>query len=164
VVRRLSLLLVVLLAATCVPAAAPAASGKKMTITILSLTRVTVPHDLAPKGRENKGDYIEYKSLLLTVGPLFGKKKKNQPIGWEAGIQTYTSATTARVKGVATFPGQGKIRFNGPMKELKNGKISVRIRGGTGKFAGATGVLLIGPGELQSVNTYRLVIPGAIVA
>jgi hypothetical protein len=160
VVRRLSLLLVVLLAATYVPAA----SAKRMTITILSLTRVTVPHDLAPKGRENKGDYIEYKALLVTVGPLFGKQKKNQPVGWEAGIQTYTSATTAKVKGVATFPGQGKIRFNGVMKSLKNGKLSVPIRGGTGKFSGATGVLLIGPGDLKSVNTYRLDIPGVVVA
>ncbi len=135
-----------------------------MTITILSVTRVTVPHDSSPKGRENKGDYIEYKALLLTIGPIFGKQKKNQPIGWEAGTQTYTSSTDVRVVGEATFPGQGTIKFKGAMKSLKKGFVSVRIVGGTGKFTGAQGVLLIGPGDLKSVNTYRLNLPGVGVA
>jgi hypothetical protein len=161
VARRLIALLVTLAAAACLPAAVPAAKTQKLTITILSVTRVTVPHDTAPKGRENKGDYIEYKALLLTVGPLFGKQKKNQPVGWEEGTQTYTSATSARVRGKATFPGRGTISFRGPMKSLKNGMLSVPIVGGTGKFTEARGVLLIGPGDLQSVNTYRIRLPGS---
>ena len=45
------------------------------------------------------------------------------------------------------------------MKSLKNGMISVPVVGGTGKFSGATGVLLIGDGDLESVNTYHLSIP-----
>jgi hypothetical protein len=162
--RRLSLFLVVVLAATFAPAAFPAAHAKRMTITILSLTQVTMPHDTTPKGRENKGDFIQYKALLVTVGPLFGRHEKNQPVGYEAGTQTFTSSTDVRVNGQATFPGQGTIEFRGDMRTLKNGLVSVPVVGGTGKFTGADGVLLIGPGDLKSVNTYRLSLPGAGVA
>jgi hypothetical protein len=165
VVRRLSLLLALLVAAPLVPVASGGTHAKKMTITIVSQTRVAIPHDLAPKGRENKGDWISYKALLLTVGPLFGKQRKNQPVGWEEGTQTYVNATDARVRGTATFPGQGTIRFRGLMKEVAGGKITVPIVGGTGKFSGATGTLLIGPGQVRSVNTYRLNLPtGAPIA
>jgi len=163
-VRRLSVLLAVMLATAVLPAAVPAASPKKMTITILSLTRVTVPHDIKPVGRENRGDYIRYQALLVTIGPLFGKQKKNQPIGWERGTQTFTSATGVRAQGTATFPKQGTIKYKGAMKQLKRGFVSVPIVGGTGKFTGAKGVLLIGPGQLKSVNTYRLSLPGVGVA
>jgi hypothetical protein len=160
-VVRLTPLLVAALAASVslVPAASSQSQDRKMTITIVSRTQVAMPHDLAPKGRENKGDWIQYKALLLTVGPLFGKRHKNLPVGFEAGTQTYTNATDARLRGKTTFPGQGTIRFRGMMKDLPNGRISVRVVGGTGKFAGAKGVLIIGPGEMQSVNTYRLTIP-----
>jgi hypothetical protein len=141
------------------PAASAQSQDRKLTIKVLSRTQVAIPHDLPPKERENKGDWIQYKALLLTVGPLFGKRHKNQPVGFEAGTQTYTNATDARVRGKTTFPGQGTIRYRGMMKELRNGMISVPIVGGTGKFAGAKGVLLIGPGQVESVNTYRLTIP-----
>ena len=151
------------LAASVLPAAAPA-KDKTMTIKILSLIRVTVPHDTAPKGRENKGDYVTYRALLVTVGPLFGKKKKNIPVGYELGKQTFTSATDASIKSEVTFPGQGTLRVRGAMRTLKNGLTRVPIVGGTGKFAGARGELLIGPGDLKSVNTYHLSIPGVGVA
>jgi len=170
VMRRLSLILATVLAVTSVPAAFGAthtsstAQERKLTITIVSRTRIFIPHDLAPKGKENKGDWIRYRALLLTVGPLFGKKKKNQPIGWESGTQTYLNAVDARIRGTSTFPGQGTITFKGVMKSLKNGLISVPVTGGTGKFNGATGVLLIGSGNLESVNTYHLRIPDTGVA
>ena len=83
---RLILSLAMLSAASAflVPTASPRSQDKKVTIKILSRTQVAIPHDLVPKGRENKGDWISYKALLLTVGPLFGKKHKNQPVGFEA--------------------------------------------------------------------------------
>jgi hypothetical protein len=163
--RRLALILATAVAVASVPAALGAAhtsstaQAHKLTITILSRTRIFVPHDLAPKGKENKGDWIRYRALLLTVGPLFGKKNKNQPVGWESGTQTYLNAVDARIRGTSTFPGQGTITFKGLMRSLKNGMISVPVIGGTGKFNGARGVLLIGAGSLQSVNTYHLNIP-----
>jgi hypothetical protein len=173
VLRRLSPVLVTLLAVTVVSAASAAAhvrsasavsADTRMTITITSQMRNYTQHDLAPKGKENKGDWFRYRALLRTVGPLFGKKTKNLPVGWEAGTQTYINKVDARIKGTATFPGQGTIKFRGVMRTLKNGMIRVPVVGGTGKFKGATGVLLIGAGNLTSVNTYRLKIPesGAI--
>jgi hypothetical protein len=164
VLRRVSLLLVLLLAVSLVPAATGGTQAKKFEFTILSRMQVTQPFDIDPKGRENRGDYIKYKALLLTTGPLFGKQKKNQPVGWEQGTQTYLNATDARVRGKTTFPGQGTITYRGMMKSLRNGMISVPITGGTGRFTGAQGVLLIGPGDVSSLNTYRLSLPGAGIA
>ncbi len=162
-VRRLSLLVVVVLLGALVPAAQGKAQARTVTITVLSLTRITIPHDVPPKGKENKGDYIEYRDLLLSVGPLFGKKA-NQPVGWDKGTLTYTSATDARVIGQAVFPGQGKLKVKGTMKALKDGSNSVKIVGGSGKFVGAKGVLIIGPGDLKSLNTFRFTVPGGTVA
>ena len=165
VLRPLSLILVALFAVSLISVALGAthassqAQTKKMTITILSRTRIYIPHDLAPRGKENKGDWIRYRAQLLTVGPLFGKKNKNQPIGWEAGTQTFVSGVDARIRGTTTFPGHGTIKFKGLMRSLRNGMISVPVIGGTGKFNGAKGVLLIGAGNLESVNTYHLRIP-----
>ena len=172
-VRRLSPVLMLLLALTGVSAVSAAShvrnttavsADTKLTITITSQMRNYTAHDLAPKGKENKGDWFQYRALLRTVGPLFGKKRKNLPVGWEAGTQTYINKVDARIKGTATFPGQGTIKFRGVMRSLKNGMLSVPVVGGTGRFKGATGVLLIGAGNLTSVNTYRLKIPesGAI--
>ena len=167
--RRLTLLLAIVLGGTLVlPAAQAATRARKMTIEVLSLTRVTIPHDRPPKGKENKGDWLEYKDSLLTTGPLFGKTKKNQPIGWDAGTQTFTSPTTIRLRGEATFPGQGTIRFRGALKSLPNGSSSVPVIGGTGRFTGARGLLVLGkpfgPNEIESINTYRIRLPGGPVA
>ena len=64
------------------------------------------------------------------------------------------NATDARVR--AARPGAGHDQVQGRDEVAENGTISVPIVGGTGKFTGAKGVLLIGPGDLTSVNTYRL--------
>ena len=164
--RRLSLVLAALVAAFSAGSGwgatqAPArADAKKLTFQIMSLSRVTIPHDKAPKGRENRGDWISYRSLLVSVGPLFGKKKKFTPVGFEAGKYTFTSATTAKINSTATFHGQGTIKIRGPLTDHKDGTSTVPIVGGTGKFNGAHGVLVISPGTtLKAVNTYKLSLP-----
>jgi hypothetical protein len=169
--RRLLLTSIPVLAAISVASswAAPQvqlrAGDKKMTFKILALSRVTIPHDLAPKGRENRGDWISYRSLLVTVGPLFGKKKKFTPVGFEAGKYTWTSATAARITSTATFRGQGTIKIRGAITDHKDGTSTIPIVGGTGKFTGARGVLVISPGTtLKAVNTYRLRLPETGVA
>ena len=121
---------------------------------------MTQPHDIAPKGRENRGDYIKYKALLLTVGPLFGKQKKNVAVGYEEGTQTYRTPPTRGCGARRRSRGRARSTFGALMKSLRNGTISVPIVGGTGKFTGAHGVLIIGPGDLSSLNTYRLSLPG----
>lgn len=157
--RALPLIAVVLVAAL-----APAAqAAKKMTIKLESHVRVARVYDLPPKGRENKGDYIKYQDLLLNTEPRFGRKK-GVAVGYDKGTLTYTSATDARVSGSAHFPTLGTITYKGAMKSLKNGSSSVRIIGGTGKFSGARGVLIIGPGNQVAMNTFRFTLPETGVA
>jgi hypothetical protein len=167
--RPLALLLVTLVGLTAVPLATPSSStgnapqGKKMTLTVISRIRPPTlkTHDLKPKGKPNRGDWIHYQALLLAVKKVPGSNKYNagDPIAWEEGRQTFLSATETRLKGTAHFPGKGTISFNGVMVEQKNGVVTVKVVGGTGKFYGATGVLLISSdeqNELDSVNIYRI--------
>jgi hypothetical protein len=160
-VRWLSPLVVVVLAAAFTPVGS--AAKKPITITVESHVRVSIPFDLPPKGKENKGDYIKYQDLLLNTQPMFGKKK-GIPVGWDKGTLTYTSATDARLRGQAHFPGHGSIKFRGIMKPLKDGSSSVKIVGGGGKFLGARGVLIIGPGNTSALNTFRFTLPDGPVA
>ena len=165
--RRLSLILVALVGLSAVPAAAPssstgtAADAKKLTLIVISRTRVQTPHDLKPKGKPNRGDWIHYQALLLAVKKVPGSKtyQAGDPVAWEEGRQTFLSATETRLKGTAHFPGKGTISFNGMMVTQKNGVITVKVVGGTGKFYGARGVLTIASdenNEVDSVNIYRL--------
>ncbi len=158
-VRRVSPLIAVVLAAAIVPAA----HAKTITITVESQVRVSIPHDLPPKGRENKGDYLKYQSLLLNTEPRFGKKK-GVAVGWDKGTLTYLSATTARFAGAAFFPGQGSLKYKGVMKDLANGNSSIKIVDGGGKYLGARGVLIIGPGNEKALNTFRFTLPSGSVA
>jgi hypothetical protein len=151
---------------TLLPAAHGASAGKasetkKMTLILISRTRVQTPHDYKPKGKPNKGDWISYQALLLGVEKIPGSNKyrAGDPVAWEEGKQTFTSTTDARLRGTAHFPGKGTITFSGMMVAQKNGVITVKVVSGTGKFHGATGVLLISSdagNDVDSVNIYRL--------
>ena len=160
ILRRL--LPVILVAA--VASLAPAGQAKPpMTITVVSEVRVSIPHDLPPKGRENKGDYLRYQSLLLNAEARFGKKK-GVPVGWDKGTLLYLSPTVASFTGSAHFPGQGSIKYKGVMKDIGNGNSSIKIVGGGGKFSGAKGVLIIGPGNESALNIFRFTVPSGTVA
>jgi hypothetical protein len=160
VLRRLSPVLVFLLAAALVPVGQ--ANGP-MTITVVSHVRVSIPHDTPPTGKENKGDYLKYQSLLLNTEPRFGKKK-GVAVGWDKGTLTYLSATVARFTGAAHFPGQGSIQYRGVMRSLANGNSSIKIVGGGGKYTGAKGILIIGPGDETALNIFKFTLPSGSVA
>jgi hypothetical protein len=164
--RRLPALLALVLLSTLVVGSAAQAETtvKKLNFEVMSYTRITEPHDLPPKGRENKGDYIIYRNLLVSVGPLFGKEKFPLAVGYETGTLTYLSATVARIRGKMTFQGQGTILIRGKMKDLPNGSTTVPVVGGTGKFSRASGVLIVGPGSTKALNTFRLKLSGPITA
>jgi hypothetical protein len=166
--RRLPLLIVLLPVLALVPAANARkdanTAGRTVSFQVMSFVRIAKPYDFPPKGKENKGDYIEFKSVLATIGPLFGKPNKNMPVGWDKGTLVYLNAVDARLRGTATFLGQGTIIYRGKMKSLSRGRSSVPIIGGAGKFRGAKGVLIIGAGELKALNTFRFKLPGALTA
>ena len=109
------------------PVSAPA--PRAMTITVLSVQTAALSHDRAPKGR-SAGDRIEFVNTLRNTTPRFGKGA-NAKIGSDTGTMTFTSKSTARMKGVATLP-DGTIDFDGAITVLPNDTVTVPIVGGTG--------------------------------
>ena len=92
-------------------AAAPAAQGAtSVTLVFTSYTTITKTLDVAPRGKPNRGDKIEFKDLLVATSNQLGKKK-GKPIGYDAGTVLYTSATTQMIEGVTTIPGVGTLTF-----------------------------------------------------
>ena len=47
--------------------------AQRVRIELTSLTTVLVQHETKPKGRPHKGDWIEFKDLLLNRAAEFGK-------------------------------------------------------------------------------------------
>jgi hypothetical protein len=144
--------------------AAPAASAAAATRTI-KVTSVSVAYketDKPPKGA-SKGDTIKYSDRLLNaVSKQFGRKK-GAVIGSDHGTMTFTSAHSATFDGVADLPG-GTLRLSGTVVGIASNSFAIPVTGGTGTFAGATGYVVVGPGEKRSLNTYALTFPSAPVA
>jgi hypothetical protein len=130
-------------------------------IRLASLTTILVQHDTKPKGRPNKGDSIEFKDLLLNKVPQFGKAK-GKPVAWDEGEVLYTSATTRKIKVIATFPGVGSITYVGVFTSNESSSTVARIIGGTGGFKEATGTVTIGSGSQTAPNIFVVTVPHTI--
>jgi hypothetical protein len=88
--------------------------------------------------------------------PQFGKPKGAR-VGTSSGVTTALSSQTARADAVARFPG-GTVHARGVGKIDPNPKIP--IVGGTGLYAGATGVVEgrhLANGD--TLNVVRLQVP-----
>jgi hypothetical protein len=97
----------------------------------------------------------------VNVAPQFGKGA-NARVGVDRWTMTFTGAHSARVAGEAVLPG-GRIRFSGPLTADAVNGLTIPVVGGTGRYAQASGVLVVGSGTSSSLNIYRLVlgkIPG----
>ena len=125
---------------------------------MLSVVQSQRSHDNPPKGAST-GDNVKFKDVLLNATPQFGKAA-NARVGTDSGTMTFTSANTARMKGVTTLP-DGTISFEGEVTVLPNKNLSVPVVGGTGRYANASGTLLVGSGTTSAPNTYSLVLLGA---
>jgi hypothetical protein len=133
-------------------AAAPTASAPKtMVITVKSVTSSVGADDKPPKGY-SKGDHYLIRDRLLNVAKQFGKPA-GAVVGRDQGVWTLTSAKAGPVVGFATLPG-GTIRFQGVL-EAAGVSARFKVTGGTGTYAHAVGVLVIGPGNTP-LNTYRI--------
>jgi hypothetical protein len=137
-------------------AAMPAAGGLpiSLVITVKSVTTSIKRTDKPPKG-PSKGDRYVYRDRLVNVARQFGKPK-GATVGGDAGSMTLTSSSTGVASGVATLPG-GTIRFAGT---LGSSSTPFTVRGGTGRYAHARGVLLVGSGS-SPLNIYRLTFPAS---
>jgi hypothetical protein len=137
------------------------AAAKTITISVTSVGKSVVTHDVKPKGA-SKGDRIVYRDQLLNAAAQFGRKK-GAAVGTDHGTMTFTSAHTAKFVGAATLP-NGSLTIDGKVTAYSNGVLTIPITGGTGAYAGATGVLLVGPGKKRALNVYRLTIASGNVA
>jgi hypothetical protein len=144
-----------LVAAAGTSAAAPAAGGNpiSLTITVKSVTTSMKHTDKPPKGA-SKGDRYVFRDKLVNVARQFGKPA-GAKVGGDAGTLTLTAKTTAVTSGVATLPG-GTIRFGG---RIGTSAVPFSVLGGTGRYAHARGILIVGNGS-SPLNIYRLSLPG----
>ena len=136
-----------LLASASLVVAVPAASSdpwwpKPVTIRVyVTVVKQSLVEDVAPHtavlGMLTKGDTTKGPALLRNVVPQFGKAK-----GWNVGtvstVFVSLSPQTVKIDNISRFAG-GTVHARGVSKIGRNFKLP--IVGGTGIYAGATGVV-----------------------
>jgi hypothetical protein len=140
-------------AATTTTPAAARSEPTSITIRVRSVVTGRTAHDAPPRGN-SAGDRIEFTDALRNLAVQFGRKA-NARVGHDRWTMVFTGAHSARLEGEATLP-DGKIRFSGPLTNAR--LLTIPVVGGTGRYAHASGVLVVGAGRTSSVNVYRLVI------
>ncbi len=152
--RRPVFVLAALAAAVCfAPVAAPA--GVTETIQVISITTYSHQEPTNAVG----GDYsVDSRDNLVNVARQFGLRSGAR-VGTDHGRFTYTSAHTASYAGQTNLPG-GTVTVRGAAF-AHNSQVVIRVVGGSGKYKGATGFLMIGLGshKTRSLNTYELTLP-----
>jgi hypothetical protein len=118
-----------------------AASTKALTIRVVVQPVTRFIKDVPPRtlslGEYSKGDTITGTSILRNYVRQFGKPKGAR-VGTSHGVTTAVSSHTARFDAVAKLPG-GTIHARG--EGMIGPTAKVPIVGGTGTYAGATGVV-----------------------
>jgi hypothetical protein len=143
-------------AAGCVaPAAAPA--GGTETISVISITTATHRIDRDPQGT-SAGDTVDSRDRLVDARSQFGLARGAR-IGNDHGRFAYTSTHSASYTGAASLPG-GSLTVRGVVLVRADGRLMIPVAGGSGRFTGATGFVIIGPGKTRALNTYELTLPG----
>jgi hypothetical protein len=137
------------------PVATPA--GSTETIQLISITTYSHQEPTDVKS----GDYsVDSRDDLMNAAPQFGRRSGVR-VGTDVGRFTYTPAHIATYTGVTRLPG-GTVKVRG-MAFAHDGKVLIRVVGGSGKYKGATGFLTIGVGpaksKTRSTNTYELTLP-----
>ena len=122
-------------------ATSDASAAKSLTIRVLVQPVTRSIKDVLPKtlnlGEYTKGDTITGTSILRNYVRQFGKPKGAR-VGTSNGVVTALSSQTARSDAVARFPG-GTVHAHGVGEIGPTTKVP--IVGGTGLYAGATGVV-----------------------
>ena len=142
-------------------AATDAAAAESVTIRVFVMPVERSIKDVPPETLRlaheyTKGDTISGTSILRNAVRQFGKPKGAR-VGTSSGVIVAVSSQTVRLDGVARFPG-GTVHVRGMGKIVPNPKVP--IVGGTGRYAGATGVVegrYVASGD--TLNIYRLQVP-----
>ncbi len=120
-------------------------------------TQHLIPHHTS---KPQKGDFIDFRDLLLNRGKALFGKKPGRAVAWDEGLVRYTSDTTTSIIVLVTWPGLGTITYQGALRPDSKGDQVVPITAGSGAFKGARGTVTIGPGANTAPNTFRITIPG----
>jgi hypothetical protein len=130
-----------------------------MTIRLTSTTTaLELVKDREPTNVLSTGDVIRARSTLRNAVAQFGRPK-GAVVGRDVGVVTMVASAEGNVRVTATLPG-GTIRSSGKDTAVPNQ--SLRVTGGTGKFAGARGVVevrLLDARTRRALNVYRLRLP-----
>lgn len=122
-------------------AASDAAATRSVTIRVLVQPVTRTIKDVNPKTinlvQYTKGDTIRGTSILRNAVPQFGKPKGAR-VGTSSFLITAVASQRLRTDGIAKFPG-GTVHIHG-VSEF-DPTPTVPIVGGTGIYAGATGVV-----------------------
>ena len=148
-------------AALLAPLGAQARAQDTLVIKVTSVSVAITARDRPPKGA-SKGDTVRFRDDLVNAAAQFGRRK-GVKVGSDTGTMTFTGAHSARFDGRAVLPG-GTLTLRGEIVAVGNGSITIPVVGGTGRFKGAHGQVLVGPGQKRSLNTYTLTLPIAPVA
>jgi hypothetical protein len=142
-VLRAALALPLLLVTVFPAAASGAAAARVVTIRVVVMPVTRTFTDVAPKthgttGDYTKGDTLRGTSILENAVSQFGKAKGAR-VGSSRFVEIALSPRRITFDGVARLPG-GTLHARGVLREVA-GSLTVAVVGGTGVYAGATGVV-----------------------
>jgi Dirigent-like protein len=158
-VRAVTLILILGLSLGVSSIPARGADSKAMTIRVISTTTaLEVVTDRKPTNALSAGDVLRARSTLRNAVAQFGRSK-GAVVGKDVGVVTMVSSSEGSVKVTASLPG-GTIRSSGRDTPVPNQ--SLRVIGGTGRFAGARGVVEVRALDVRTrlaLNVYRIQLP-----
>lgn len=147
-------LVLVALGACSVVAVPTASAGTYLQITVRSQTLSSSQTDRGALG-PSQGDVAIVRDRLVAVGAQLGRPA-GAAIGADRADFQYTSATRYTVTGVTQLPG-GTLSVRG-YGDVSRSRATLAVVGGTGRFAGAYGSVVVdGKGDAP-INTYRLLV------
>jgi hypothetical protein len=143
VLRGTALLAFVSLVLALPAVASDTAAPQSVVIRVLITPVARTFTDVAPKthattGEFTKGDTLRGTSILRNAARQWGKPKGAR-VGTDRFVETALSPQRIMFDGVSSLPG-GTLHARGVLREVA-GKLTVAVIGGTGTYAGATGVI-----------------------
>src|ERR1041384_2597034 len=150
--------IVFLAARACSPAGAANSSAGVIRLKSVE-TSAGFRHNEPPSGL-GKGDVLVERDNLFNLARQLGKPA-GALIGRDRATATFLSNTKAVVAGTTTFPG-GTVAFRGTLSATSTRPVSLKIVGGTGRYAHATGTVTEPATDndpKNARNTYRITLP-----
>lgn len=112
--------------------------------------------DLAPKGKVNRGDVINAKSVLRNQVAQLGRRR-GAKVGRVVATFHVVSPRKARIALELTLPGGGLEAAGAPSTAPWHGRL--QVTGGTGRFRAAQGTGGLRQFPDRTISTFRLVVP-----